>query len=83
MKKRITLNLDETVIAKAKTFASENNMSLSQLTELLLMKVISGNYKSLQQFPVADWVKKISTGKVYYASRSRKQVKEEYFESRK
>lgn len=83
MKKRITLSFDEKVIAKAKTFASENNISLSQLTELLLMKVISGNYKSLQQFPVADWVKEISTGKAYYATRSGKQVKEEYFESRK
>jgi hypothetical protein len=47
------------------------------------MKVISGNYKSLQQFPIADWVKEISTSKAYYTTRSRKQVKVEYFESRK
>ena len=83
MKKKITLNIDEAVIVKAKIFASENNISLSELTELLLMKITSGNYKSLQQFPIADWVKEISAGKAHYTTRSKKQAREEYFESRK
>ena len=39
MDAKITLSFDESVINKAKRFASEQNISLSRLTEFLLSKV--------------------------------------------
>jgi hypothetical protein len=63
---KITLSFDEHVIEKAKKFADDNNISLSRLTEFLLRKVTSKNYKSLDDMPVSDWVSMVSEGEVEY-----------------
>lgn len=84
MDARITLAFDEKVIEAAKKFAAENNISLSRLTEFLLTKVTTGNYRALDELPVADWINAVSEGKVDYVRkpRTRKQLKNEYYNSK-
>ena len=81
MDTKITLSFDEAVILKAKKFAEANNISLSRLTEFLLSKVISSNYKTIDSLPVADWVSILSEGPVEYQTKAktRKMLKEEYY----
>ena len=86
MDNKITLSFDESVIARAKKYAENNNISLSRLIEFLLKKVTSNNYTSLEDFPISDWVQQVAEGEAVYqtkAKRSRKASKEEYFKSRK
>ncbi len=85
MDAKVTLSFDETVISRAKKFAEEQNISLSRLVELLLGKATSKKYKSIEELPIADWVHEVSEGPAEYRSRarSRKEMKEEYFKSRK
>jgi hypothetical protein len=85
MDAKITLSFDENVIAKAKAFAEKNNMSLSRLTEYLFHNITSGHYKHLEELPIADWVNQVAEGEPVYLRkpRSGKQMKAEYFESRK
>ena len=86
MDNKITLSFDESVIARAKKYAENNNISLSRLIEFLLKKVTSNNYTSLEDFPISDWVQQVAEGEAVYqtkAKRSRKAAKEEYFKSRK
>ncbi len=85
MDAKITLSFDEQVIAKAKNFAEQRNISLSRLTEHLLRKITSGYYVDLEDLPVSDWVNTVSEGEVEYktAKRSKKKMKEEFFEKKK
>ena len=86
MDNKITLSFDESVIARAKKYAENNNISLSRLIEFLLNKVTSANYSSLEDFPISDWVMQVAEGNAVYetkAKRSRKAAKAEYFKSRK
>ena len=85
MDAKITMSFDEEVINKAKKYAEDNNISLSRLTEFLYNEIASNNYKLLDEFPIADWVKKVSEGEAVYLRkpRSRKETKKEYFESRR
>ncbi len=86
MDSKITLSFDESVIQKAKKYAARNNISLSRLTEFLLKKVTAGNYESLEDFPISDWVNTIAEGPAEYSTktrRTRKQAKEEFFKSKK
>lgn len=85
MDSKITLSFDKEVIKKAKRFAASQNISLSRLTEMLLRKITSGQYKSLEEFPIADWVHRLAEGEVEYKTRplSRKRLKQEFFKSRK
>jgi hypothetical protein len=85
MDAKITLSFDKEVATKAKKFAEDNNISLSRLTEFLLSKVTSGHYKNLEEMPVASWVTMLAEGEVEYKTRnkSRKDLKKEYFESKK
>jgi len=85
MDAKITLSFNREVIQKAKAFAAANHISLSRLLEHLLRKATSGNYKELEDLPIADWIKEVSEGKVEYVTRqrSRKALKEEFFGSRK
>lgn len=86
MDAKITLSFDEAVIAKAKKYADANHISLSRLTEFLYRKITSGHYQSLEDLPVSDWVSMVAEGKVEYktsASKSRKALKKEFFESKK
>ena len=80
MDTKITLSFDEQIIAKAKEYAASNNISVSRLTEFLLAKVTTGNYASLDEIPVSDWVNMIAEGQAEYVRKPRnsKQRKEEY-----
>lgn len=84
MDAKVTLSFNEEVINKAKKYASDNNISLSRLIEFLLKKVTSSDYKSLEHYPIADWVNLIAEGKAeYQTKRSRKGSKNEFLASRK
>jgi hypothetical protein len=85
MDAKVTLSFDREVIEKAKEYAVEHNISLSRLTEFLLRQVTSGNYKTLEELPVSEWVNQLAEGRVEYITkrRSRRSMKNEYFNSRK
>jgi hypothetical protein len=79
MDTKLTLHFNKDVIDKAKEFAEANNISLSRLTEFLYKQIASGNYKTLEDFPVADWVNQVAEGEAEYKKRSRKITKDEFF----
>ncbi|MEO9003803.1 MAG: DUF6364 family protein [Ginsengibacter sp.] len=86
MDHKITLSFDESVIAKAKKYAADNDISLSRLIEFLLKKVTAANYENLEDFPISDWVSMVAEGPAEYetkAKRTRKQAKDEFFKSKK
>ena len=85
MDAKITLSFDNQIIEQAKQFAEDNNISLSRLTEFLLSKVTSKNYRSLDDMPVSDWVSILSEGDVAYMRhpQNRNKLKAEYYESKK
>ena len=83
MDTKITLSFDKGVIENAKTFAKQHNISLSRLMEFLLRKINTGNYQTIEDFPVSEWVSQVSEGEVQYISqkRSRKSMKSEFYNS--
>ena len=83
MDTKLTLNFDSAVIEKAKAFAEERGISLSRLTEYLYRQITSGNYISIDDFPIADWVNQVAEGEGTYVRRSRKSTKDEFYGSRK
>lgn len=82
MDAKLTLSFNQDVVAKAKKYAAANNISLSRLIEHLLIQVTSTAYKSLEDFPVADWVNMVAEGEVEY-KRTPKTSKDEFFSSKK
>ncbi|MGK7393526.1 MAG: DUF6364 family protein [Candidatus Cyclobacteriaceae bacterium M3_2C_046] len=78
MDTKLTLNFDREVIEKAKAFAASQNISLSRLTEFLYRQITSGQYKSLEELPISDWVHELAEGEAVYHKRSRKNLKDEY-----
>lgn len=85
MDTKVTLSFNEEIIGKAKQFAEQNNISLSRLTEFLYKQITTGEYKSLDELPVADWVNQVAEGKAEYhtKARKRKDMKAEYLYSKK
>jgi hypothetical protein len=83
MDTKLTLHFDQEVIEKAKQFATVNNISLSRLTEFLYRQITQGDYKTLGEFPVEEWVTQVSEGEAAYIKRSRKSLKKEYLEGKK
>jgi len=86
MDNKITLSFDKSVIHKAKKYAQDNNISVSRLVEFLLRKVTDSNYKTLEDYPISDWVFEVAEGEAEYqtsSKRSRKAAKEEFFKSKK
>lgn len=83
MDTKLTLHFDKSVIEKAKVFAEKNNISLSRLTEFLYRQITSGDYKTLEDFPVADWVNQVAKGEAVYTRRTRKSTKDEFFNSKR
>jgi hypothetical protein len=81
MDAKVTLSFDVHVIEKAKKFAEGNGISLSRLIEILLKKAIAGNYNSIEEMPIADWVSMVAEGNSEYVTkpRKRKSIKREYF----
>ena len=81
---KITLSFNKTVVNNAKEFAAENNISLSRLVEFLLQKVTTANYKSMEEFPISDWVMEVAEGPAEYKiKRSRRDSKDAFFKSKK
>ena len=85
MDSKITLSFDKEVINEAKKYAEENNISLSRLVEFLLRKTTSGQFSSMEDYPIAEWVTMVSEGRAEYGTpkKSRKNLKDEYFSSKK
>ncbi|PZX48920.1 DUF6364 family protein [Algoriphagus chordae] len=84
MDTKVTLSFDKDVIDRAKSFAEENNISLSRLTEYLYTQITSKNYKSLENLPVSDWVDFVAKGRIEYRrTPNRKDLKDEFFSSKK
>jgi hypothetical protein len=83
MEAKLTLYFNQDVIEKAKKFAADNNTSLSRLTEFLYRQITSGSYKSIEDFPVSEWVNQVAEGEAVYKRRSRKSLKDEYFNQAK
>lgn len=84
MDAKITLSFNKSVIENAKDYAEENNISLSRLIEFLLTKVTSKSYKSLEDYPISDWVSLVAEGQaVYNVKRSRKETNDAFFKAKK
>jgi hypothetical protein len=85
MDAKITLSFNEEVIIKAKRFADRNNISLSRLTEFLYNQLTDNSYADLESLPISDWVHQVAEGQVEYQTKSkkRKDLKSEYFSSKK
>ncbi|MEK7719367.1 MAG: DUF6364 family protein [Bacteroidota bacterium] len=83
MEAKLTLHFNQDVIEKAKKFAADNNTSLSRLTEFLYRQITSGSYKSIEDFPVSEWVNQVAEGEAVYKRRSRKSLKDEFFNQAK
>jgi hypothetical protein len=60
MDSKLTLKLNQSVIEKAKVYASKNKMSLSRIIEAYLQSLTSKNDTS--EFETSPFVKSISTG---------------------
>ena len=84
MDAKITLSFDKKIIEKAKEFAAQQNISLSRLTEYLYAQITSGDYKTLDDMPLAEWISILAEGQAEYKkSPSRQQMKSTYFDSKK
>lgn len=83
MDTKLTLHFDQDVIKNAKRFAESQGISLSRLTEYLYRQITSGNYTSLEDFPISDWVNQVAEGEAVYKRRERKNSRDEFFQSRK
>lgn len=86
MDTKLTLSFNQDVVARAKKYAAENNISLSRLIEHLLTQITAKEYKSLEDFPISDWVSMVAEGEVEYkktVKADRKASKDEYFSSKK
>jgi len=86
MDTKLTLSFNQDVVARAKKYAADNNISLSRLIEHLLTQVTAKEYKSLEDFPISDWVSMVAEGEVEYKKTpkpTRKASKDEYFSSKK
>ncbi len=85
MDAKVTLSFDASIIDRAKQYAENKGISLSRLTEILLRKATAGGYRNIEDIPVADWVHTVSEGEAEYISapRKRKDMKDEYYKTRK
>lgn len=84
MDAKITLSFDSGIIEQAKAFAAQNNISLSRLTEMIYRQMTSKQYKTLEDLPISDWVNLVAEeAPEYKAGKSRKEMKSEFFKSRK
>ena len=85
MDAKLTLSLDKEIIHQAKKIAEKNGLSLSRLTELLYRKLNENSSTYIDDLPISDWVYKLAEGKAEYKKSeiSRKNLRDEYFSSRK
>jgi hypothetical protein len=85
MDNKVTLSFDQEVIRRAKEYAASQHISLSRLVEFLLRRITTGEYRSLEDFPIADWINQVAEGPAEYKTerKRRKSLKDEFFKSRK
>ncbi len=85
MDAKITLSFEKEVIEKAKRYAESQNISLSRLTEYLFRQITTGQYQSLEEWPIADWISQVSEGAAVYRTkpRSKKELKKSFYEAKK
>jgi hypothetical protein len=57
---KLTLNIEDTVIAKAKKYAAKQKVSLSRIVENYLVVLAE---KEKEDFPIASWVKDLKAVK--------------------
>jgi hypothetical protein len=85
MDAKVTLSFNKNIIEKAKHYAESHNMSLSRMLELILDKITTNQYASIEDFPISDWVNTLAEGKAEYVTsqKSRKKLKSEYYSRKK
>ena len=85
MDAKVTLSFNASVVEKAKVYAESRGISLSRLTEILLRRLISGNYTNIEDFPVSDWAHMLAEGEAEYirTPKSSKSLHSEMHESKK
>lgn len=84
MDAKITMSFDQNVIQTAKEFALRNGIRLSKLTYILLHKVTTGDYTSIEDLPISDWVSIMvaEDGAVHLTKKKTSKIlKDEFFES--
>ena len=83
MDSKLTLLLNEDVIKKAKKFAEGKGLSLSRFTELFYDRITNSNYRSLEEFPISDWVMEVAEGPAEYRKTpvSNKELRNEWHEN--
>jgi hypothetical protein len=81
MDSKVTLSFDQEVISRAKEYAATQNISLSRLVEFLLRKTTMAEYRSMEDYPIADWVREIAEGPAEYRTtrKTRKDLKDQFF----
>ena len=75
MDSKLTLKLNESVIERAKKYASNKKMSLSRLIENYLDSLTR---EQSEEFEISPFVKSISTGKSIPVNVELKNLKEDY-----
>jgi hypothetical protein len=85
MDAKVTLSFNKNIIEKAKVYAESQNMSLSRMLELILDKITSNNYASIENLPISSWVSELAEGKAEYitTAKSRSKLKEQYHNRKK
>ncbi|MBS1637815.1 MAG: hypothetical protein JST26_18020 [Bacteroidetes bacterium] len=76
MDAKVTLSFDKNIIEKAKRYAESQNMSLSRMMELILDRITSNQYASLEDFPISDWVNEVAEGPAEYNTSPKKYKKQ-------
>ena len=83
MDAKVTLRFDKSVIEKAKSYAESQGISLSRLTEFLYRRITENSYVNLEDLPISDWVNMVADGEMEYKPKKNKDIKKEFYESRK
>ncbi|HYG52479.1 MAG TPA: DUF6364 family protein [Flavobacteriales bacterium] len=83
MDAKVTLSFDKQVIERAKKYAEKHNMSLSRLMEMVLDKITSNQYASIEDFPVSDWVMQVAEGPLEYTRKKKSTDLKSEYRSRK
>lgn len=84
MDAKLTLLLNDDIIKKAKRFAEGEGLSLSRFTELFYERITNSNYRSIDEFPISNWVMELAEGKAEYrkAPVNNKELRDEWHQSR-
>jgi hypothetical protein len=85
MDAKITLSFNKNVIEKAKKYAEAHNMSLSRMMEVILDKITTKQYATIEELPISDWVNMLAEGKEAYVAKpkSNSKIKAQYHTRKK